>query len=270
MRPEAGWYPDPSDTTQLRWWDGRAWTQERTSAEGAVPVHREESDDAPETVSLSKNPDRTTDSVRDAEPAQATDAEHVSPAAAAPQPHEPAQYQPSVGYPGVAMAASGLPLAGQGMRLLARIVDWALLGVIQFVLAAPFRGGYLAALAEYERSVANGAPDPFGFIADPGYSQYIGASALIGLALTGFYEVLMVRYRGATLGKMMCRIKVVSRDGGQVGWGQALGRWFTVYPLAQLSCYLFRLVDGAWCLFDADRDCLHDKMSSTQVVVSQR
>jgi hypothetical protein len=24
--PEAGWYPDPSDADQLRYWDGHAWT----------------------------------------------------------------------------------------------------------------------------------------------------------------------------------------------------------------------------------------------------
>ena len=259
MRPEAGWYPDPSDATQLRWWDGRAWTEERTSADGAVPVYRDPVDE-PAVVDLSKQAPAP---AREEAPSPVTPAQPVPVAL-------PAGAQSHAGYQGVAMTASGLPLAGQGMRLLARMIDWLLLGVTQFALTGPWRGGYQAALEQYNRTVEDGAPDPFAFLTDPGYTRYMLASAVIGLVLTGMYEVMLLRYRGATLGKTLCRIKVVSRDGGRIGWWQAVGRWFTVYPLAQLTCYLFRLMDGAWCLFDADRDCLHDKMASTQVVVSQR
>jgi len=35
--PESGWYDDPDDATQLRYWDGTRWTEQRRSRETPPP-----------------------------------------------------------------------------------------------------------------------------------------------------------------------------------------------------------------------------------------
>ena len=30
--PPAGWYPDPDNAAQMRWWDGEHWTEARATA----------------------------------------------------------------------------------------------------------------------------------------------------------------------------------------------------------------------------------------------
>ncbi|MFT6943108.1 MAG: hypothetical protein ACJA2F_001307 [Nitriliruptoraceae bacterium] len=38
--PQAGWYPDPNDATQQRYWDGTAWTEHTAAgvAQAAAPA----------------------------------------------------------------------------------------------------------------------------------------------------------------------------------------------------------------------------------------
>jgi hypothetical protein len=36
--PPAGWYADPSDASQLRWWDGAQWTEHLTPVQQAAPA----------------------------------------------------------------------------------------------------------------------------------------------------------------------------------------------------------------------------------------
>ena len=39
--PVAGWYDDPEDPTQLRWWSGTSWTDRRQPREAALPSEPE-------------------------------------------------------------------------------------------------------------------------------------------------------------------------------------------------------------------------------------
>src|SRR4051812_34986481 len=42
----------------------------------------------------------------------------------------------------------------------------------------------------------------------------------------GCYEILMLKYRSATLGKMACGLKVIRSDGRNLSWGVCFGRFF--------------------------------------------
>lgn len=286
MRPEAGWYPDPTDDTQLRWWAGSTWTDRRTSAAGAHPFEIEAEPQPRPVVDLSKpapgpllDPSPGTDSA--VQPAAATGSADQQDDPWSQTPALPLGYEqpwaqtapvprPSAGYSTAPIAPSGQPLANQGLRLLARVVDYGLLMAVQWVVTTPWRGPYLDALRRYQESVAEGRPDPIAFVTDPGYGRYLVAALVCSIVLTFLYEVLMLRFRGATLGKMACGIAVVGVAGGPLTWGQAIGRWAAVWPLSQVTCGLFTLIDGAWCLWDPDRDCLHDKMVDTRVVARRR
>jgi uncharacterized RDD family membrane protein YckC len=60
------------------------------------------------------------------------------------------------------------------------------------------------------------------------------------------------------------KIRPVTVDGHALGWGRAFSRaavpWF-----AGILGWL-GLLDSLWCLWDADRQCLHDKIVGTLVV----
>lgn len=38
QQPQAGWYPDPNQPQQLRYWDGSSWTEHTAPPPGATPV----------------------------------------------------------------------------------------------------------------------------------------------------------------------------------------------------------------------------------------
>jgi uncharacterized RDD family membrane protein YckC len=83
--------------------------------------------------------------------------------------------------------------------------------------------------------------------------------AQIGIAVT--YETVMIGKYGATLGKMACKIKVVTADGGRVSYLRAFGRYWS----KQLSAIIC-LAGYIMAAFDDERRALHDRICNTRVV----
>lgn len=302
MRPEQGWYPDPTNSQQLRWWDGNGWTAQTRSAEGSAQVQPPVQ---PEVQSLSEPPGgQAQDAAASAAPA-GPDLTKAAASAAPPAgqaPSDPASgfqqpaYQqpgyeqhgagqpayPSYGqsgtysgppqagspYPGAAMLPAGgnYPLAGQGLRLVARILDTLLVSVIVGILLIPFYGGYVEAI----EAAQNNPEDPMALYTT-GYWAFSGASWAFTLIIWLAYEGVMLRKKGATLGKMALKLRVESESGAaQLTWGQAMGR-VLMYNLPNLvTCGLWGLINPLWCLWDRKRQCLHDKPVHTRVVTTEQ
>jgi uncharacterized RDD family membrane protein YckC len=146
------------------------------------------------------------------------------------------------------------PLATLGQRVLARLVDTAVLVGLDLLMSAAVLGGAMS------------RPDDVSY----------GRQVLVGVltfALYFAYEGAMTAARGQTLGKLMLRIRAARlADGavpGQAGWTRA-----AVYALpgalaALLVGPLFWLLNSLWCVWDRPyRQCLHDKAARTVVVTA--
>lgn len=147
-------------------------------------------------------------------------------------------------------------LATPGRRLVARLIDMAIVLIVTIILAVV---GIVSLLATAESSdEAAGALAVFGF----------GSIAVFVVVLL-LYEPTMIALRGQTLGKMATNIMVVGiEDGAVPGWGKALGRWVLPGLLAFIPVIggLLSLLVYISLLWDDRRQGWHDKLGTTVVV----
>jgi uncharacterized RDD family membrane protein YckC len=93
----------------------------------------------------------------------------------------------------------------------------------------------------------------------------VAAALFFGL----FYEVLMLRYWGATLGKMACGLKVVRPDSSSLGWGVSFGRYFmynVVISAIPLVNWILLLTTAIMAGTDEQKRGLHDRVCDTRVI----
>lgn len=162
----------------------------------------------------------------------------------------------------------GTDLAAPGRRLLARIID----GVVVAVIAAPATLPAIGPLLDHlnkkvELATATGSQLS---LSDPTTIRLTLVITAVVLAVSFAYEVPQLLRWGQTLGKRICRVRVVRRDGGtRLGVGPVVLRWLTQAAAPQLPWIGvgILLLDSLWLLWDRPwRQCLHDKVASTIVV----
>jgi uncharacterized RDD family membrane protein YckC len=85
----------------------------------------------------------------------------------------------------------------------------------------------------------------------------------------GCYEILMLKYRSATLGKMACGLKVIRPDGRNLSWGVCFGRFFMWNVVTSGIPYLnsiIMLVSSIMLGVDGEKRALHDRVCDTRVI----
>jgi len=150
---------------------------------------------------------------------------------------------------------------GFWIRFGARVIDSFVLMVPILVLAALLIPNLLRTAGQVGRQ----APSP-------ALAVFTLTFFLVFFLAVICYEVLFLRYRGATLGKMACGLKVVRSNGSSLGWGVSIGRflmWNVVTSGIPYLNFVIMLISSIMAGTDAEKRALHDRVCDTRVVYKQ-
>jgi uncharacterized RDD family membrane protein YckC len=155
-------------------------------------------------------------------------------------------------------APLGRQYGGFWMRFGARFIDGLIMGVPILIVALLFIPSF-ARLGTQPASSANPAIAAFGLL------TFFVVSFVAG----GCYEILMLKYRSATVGKLACGLKVVRSDGRDLSWGVCVGRFFMWNVVTNGIPYLnivLMLVSSIMLGVDEEKRALHDRVCDTRVI----
>ena len=145
---------------------------------------------------------------------------------------------------GASINTGGLNYAGFWIRFAAKFLDGLILGV-------PFGIVFFTVVFS---GVRNPEAQEFGIL--PALVQFGFLFVQMG------YQIFFLGKYGATLGKMACKIKVVTSDGGKIGYARATGRFFAEL-LSGMICDIGYIIAA----FDnPQKRALHDHICSTRVI----
>ena len=191
----------------------------------------------------------------------------------APQYGAPSPYGP--GYPayGAGQQFGKEPgLAEWWRRLLARLIDGLIIGVVVTPIALAIMSGPLNRFRETVQAFpdlnAPGAQSAVSRAEGRLLVAYFGVLAIIS-ALTFLYDWLQHAKWGQTVGKRALSTKVVSADDRSPITSAAAAKRAAMYaliPVVPLIGGLWALINELWLLWDRRRQCLHDKVAHTIVV----
>lgn len=278
MSQQAGWYDDPQDQDNLRYWDGVQWTN-HTSPKRKPGLDRAGQGQQPWGAApgqggaqggYGQGQGGAQGGYGQGQHGYGQNQPYAQPGqwSGAPMPG---------GYPGQPAAArattpDGQQLAGWWHRVLARILDGVLLALVSlFVILPLVSPSFMDNMAQWVDEVLASAQS--GSTVAPAMSADLEsdlfrvsmASVVVGLV----YEIGMVHLFGGTVGKLITGLRVRLRETpGNPGIGAAAirGGIYQLLPQIPYVGWIASLLNYLWPLWDPKRQALHDKAARTNVV----
>ncbi|MFJ8003544.1 RDD family protein [Streptomyces fagopyri] len=154
--------------------------------------------------------------------------------------------------------------AALGRRLVARIVDTAVLATVTAVAAVPLGTKAIDHINGKIDAAKRSGQTVTVWLLDGTTAGYLGVCLAVLLLFGVVYDALPTARWGRTLGKRLCGIEVRDIEGHEPpSFGPALRRWLVYSVPGVLG---IGVVGVLWCLFDRPwRQCWHDKAAHTFV-----
>jgi uncharacterized RDD family membrane protein YckC len=237
----GGWYPDPVDAAQERYWDGWQWSRNTRPREAS-------SRRVSPTRSGGSGAERVTDG-----------GQHSG---SSPLPYGRARLVPRT--------SDGVPLAGWWWRVLAVVIDYMIVSTVTAIVLGPI---YVSELVNTILAAARaGQTAPSSVTTTELLSPREQLIVIVvSLTLQMLYLAGFWRWKSATPGKLVCGLRIVPFDQGRsrerLPWRAILIRaaiW--VLPAAPSWLLALKLIDALYPLWHPQRLAIHDLAARTQVV----
>jgi uncharacterized RDD family membrane protein YckC len=148
--------------------------------------------------------------------------------------------------------------AGFWIRFGARMIDGLIFMIPIVVLAAVL-------IPNLVRARGQAPITPNSMFAAAGFLTFFVVFFIVGAC----YEILMLKYRSGTLGKMACGLKVIRPDGSNLSWGVCFGRffmWNVVTSGIPYINFVLMLISSIMLGVDGEKRALHDRVCDTRVI----
>jgi uncharacterized RDD family membrane protein YckC len=190
------------------------------------------------------------------------------------------RFRPSWSAVPVRVAGRDVVCASFGRRAASHVVDVALLSVVQgFVLVVAVAPAFSTLLPRLDAaSRLDDAGERVAALVEAVTDAVTAQRTELVVALVvawligGVYEVLMTRFRGGTIGKIVTACEVVdSSTLGPLSWRACLARWGGPAAVSGVSVMLMvaqvvTVVGYGWAAFDPNRRAAHDLVSGALVI----